>query len=51
MQQRPPPFLASVPLQRRLLHVGLHVALVVVEAVVVVGLTVLATPELTAPTP
>ena len=40
MQQRPQPFLTSVPLQRRLLHVGLHVALVVVEAGVVVVLTV-----------
>ncbi len=40
MQPRPQPFLTSVPLQRRLLHVGLHVALVLLEAGFVFGLTV-----------
>jgi hypothetical protein len=38
--QRPPPFLTSVPVQRRLLHVALHFALLFVEAVLVIALTV-----------
>lgn len=40
MQPRPQPFLTSVPLERRLLHLGLHAALVLLEAGFVVGLTV-----------
>lgn len=39
MRQRPPSFLASVPLQQRLLHVGLHAALLVVEVAIVLALT------------